>query len=341
MNANFLTIGYAAEQDNQIVLYGWLYAVGQPDLTNAQVFGSFYFGDLNTAGARKVAHEFAAAILGRFGYKSLLGSKVYFVSNRTGAKEIWVMDYDGSNQKQITRYGSISNSPAVSPDGTRLIFTTYASGQPMLQIFSLETGRRLPFLNQEASMNSAAEFTPDGEHVLFASTADRRYANIYSTNLDGSDLRRLTDSPSIDTEPSVNPKTGRDIVFTSGRSGLPQIWRMDIDGANVSRLTDGEGEAVNPEWSPDGQHIAFAWTRGYAPGNYNIFIMDVATRKYDQLTHGAGRNESPSWAPDGRHVVFSSNRNGSLQIWTMLADGTQLKQLTTQGRNESPVWSSR
>ena len=106
-------------------------------------------------------------------------------------------------------------------------------------------------------------------------------------------------------------------------------------------MTGAWSEAVNPSWHPDGQHIAFAWTKGYDPGNYNIFIMDVATREYVQLTHGAGRNENPTWAADGRHIVFSSNRSGSTQIWTMLGDGTQLRQLTTQGNNQNPVWSSR
>jgi len=65
----------------------------------------------------------------------------------------------------------------------------------------------------------------------------------------------------------------------------------------------------------------------------------VATRQTVQLTHGTGRNENPSWAPDGRHLVFASNRDGSMQIWTMLANGTQFQKLTTQGLNEKPVWS--
>jgi TolB protein len=114
---------------------------------------------------------------------------------------------------------------------------------------------------------------------------------------------------------------------------------MTIDGTDVARLTTGEGEAVNPSWSPDGQHIAFAWTRGFEPGNYNIFIMDVATRDVVQLTHGAGRNENPVWAPDGVHLVFSSKRGRSTEIYTMLANGTGVQQLTTQGNNEKPVWS--
>ena len=120
---------------------------------------------------------------------------------------------------------------------------------------------------------------------------------------------------------------------------MPQIYRMNMDGADTVRLSSGEGEAVNPSWNPDGQHIAFSWTKGYDPGNYNVFLMDVTTREYVQLTHGAGRNENPCWARDGRHLVFSSNRSGSTQIYTMLADGTQIKPLTTQGNNGKPFWS--
>ena len=129
------------------------------------------------------------------------------------------------------------------------------------------------------------------------------------------------------------------MVFVSGRSGPQQIWRMSLDGTDISMLTTGEGDASNPSWHPGGAIIAFSWTRGFAPGNFNIFLMDVVSRRYDQLTHGAGRNENPNWAPDGRHLVFASNRNGGkMQIFTMLADGTQVQPLTSQGKNEMPIW---
>jgi TolB protein len=338
VNADYLAFGYTAVQDGQIVLFGWLYNVGQPDTSNAQVIGKLYYGPLSEAGARKVAQEFAADILSQFGLKSLAGTKIYFASDRTGNKEIWSMDYDGANQQQFTRYRSITTMPAVSPDRTKIAFTTYARGTPILELYSVETGRRLPFYNQQASLNATPDFLPDGKRILYSSSASG-YAQIYSANLDGSDLRRISTSRSIDMEPKVNPKTGAEVVFTSGRSGLPQIYKMNMEGADVIRLTTGEGEAVNPSWHPDGQHIVFAWTKGFEFGNFNIFVMDVATREVVQLTHGAGRNENPVWAPDGKHIVFSSNRSGTSQIWTMLADGTQLKQLTSQGRNEKPVWS--
>jgi|HigsolmetaAR202D_1030399.scaffolds.fasta_scaffold10271_4 Periplasmic component of the Tol biopolymer transport system len=338
VNAHYLAFGYTAEQNGQLVLFGWLYNVGQPDISNAQVIGKVYLGPLNEEGARKVAREFAADILAQFGATSLIGSKIYFVSNRTGHKEIWSMDYDGSNQKPVTAYRSITTMPAVSLDGSMLAFTTYARGNPSIMIHLTSTNRRLPFYNQQASMNATPSFTPDGKTILFSSTLSG-IAQIYAANIDGSGLRKLSSVRAIEVEPKVNPKNGVDVVFVSGRSGPQQIYKMNLDGADVVRLTTGEGEASNPAWHPNGQHIAFAWTRGFEPGNWNIFVMDVTTRETVQLTHGRGRNENPSWSPDGRHIVFSSNRSGSTQIWTMLADGTQARQLTTEGQNQMPVWS--
>jgi TolB protein len=343
VSANYLTLGYTAIQNGRLVLFGWLYNVQQPDVANAQVIGKLYFGDMNEDGARKVAHEFAADILARFGVTPVMGTKIYYTSTRSGNREIWVMDWDGANQKQLTRLGSITNFADVSPDHTRLAFTTYAKGTPSIMMMSLESGRILPFYNQSASLNGTPHFTPDGK-LLFSSTAHvapgkAGSANLYECNLDGSGIRRIAAAPAIEIEPKVNPKNPQVVVMTSGRSGPPQIYRMGRDGSDAVRLTTGEGDAVNPSWHPNGQHVAFAWTRGYDPGNFNIFVMDVATRELIQLTSGAGRNENPTWAPDGRHIVFSSNRSGSTQIWTMLADGTQLRQLTHQGRNSNPVWS--
>jgi len=322
------------------VLYGWMFNVGQASVSQAQVLGKRYFGSPDETGAKKTAHEFAADIIAQMGGTSLLGTKIYFVSNRSGRKqkEIWVMDPDGSNQRQLTHLNSLSIMPAVSPDGTKIAFTSYARGNPAIFILSTDTGRRLPFYNQVASMNATPNFTPDGKQLLYSSTASG-WAQIYVANIDGSNLRRISNTRALEVEPKVNPKTGTEMAFVSGRSGPQQIYRMNIDGTDVQRLTNGEGEASNPCWHPNGQILAFSWTRGFATGNFNIFLMDVATRNYNQLTQGAGRNEDPSWAPDGIHLAFMSTRTGTEQIWTMQANGTQVKQLTTAGRNWTPVWA--
>ncbi len=340
MSANYLGIGYGAENHGTFVAFGWFYttAPNMPSLQQAQIFGKVYSAALTQEGAVDAGHRYAADILAQFGGKSLVGTRIVFVSNRTGSKEIWVMNWDGTDERQLTRFGSISTFPSASPDGRIVAFTTYASGYPAIQMFSLDTGRKLPFYNQRASMNAFVTFTPDSKRIVFSSTAAGGPAQLYSANVDGSGLRRLTSSNAIEVEAKINPVTGADLVDVSGRSGFPQVYQMNIEGTNVRRLSAGTGEATNPAWSPDGAHIAFAWTKGFEPGNYNIFVMDAASGQTTQLTANEGRNENPTWAPDGAHIVYASKRGAQSQIWVMNADGTGKHQLTKSGSNEKPVW---
>jgi TolB protein len=338
-SANYLAFGYTAVTNGVLVLQGWLFDLRRENPAAAQVIAKRYLATPDDAGAQKVAHEFAADIIALFGGETLFGSHIYFVSNRTGRKQVWVMDPDGANQRQFTRFNSDSIQPAVSPDGSKVAFTSWVSVNPGIFVFSVDPVRDLRFYNQRASVNSSPSFTPDGKQIVYSSSAPNdRCCRIFIAGLDGSGFRNLTSSAAIDTQPKVNPKTGSEMVFVSGRSGPQQIYKMNMDGGDMDRLTDGTGEAGDPAWHPGGQFIVYSWTRGFSTGAFNIFVMDVASRSYTQLTHGEGRNENPGWAPDGRHIVFASTRGGRSQIFTMLADGTQVQQLTTQGGNERPVW---
>jgi TolB protein len=173
MSANFLGMGYGAEDRGQFVAFGWLYSVAPniASLQQAQVFGKIYTATLDEAGAIDAGHRYAADILAQFGGKSLVGTRIVFVSDRSGSKEIWVMNWDGSEQRQLTRYRSISTFPSASPDGRLVAFTSYASGSPNIYLLSIDTGRKLPFYNQRASMNAFVTFTPDSQRVIFSSTA--------------------------------------------------------------------------------------------------------------------------------------------------------------------------
>jgi len=333
----YMAFGYTTAVNGVMVLQGWLIDTSQGSPTAGQLLAKRYLGGIDEAGARKVAHEFAADIITLAGGTPLLGSHIYFTSTRTGHKEIWRMDPDGKNQTQISHFNNISTFPAVSPDGTKIAFTSWVHIQPAIFVFSVDPVRDLRFYNQNASTNGTPSFTQDGKQIVYSSSAGG-CCGIYIANIDGRGLRRISSSTSIDTEPKVSPQ-GNQIVFTSGRSGPTQIYRMNMDGADIERLTPGNGECTNPAWHPNGQKIAFAWTQGYATGNFNIFTMDaVPGGHYDQLTHSEGRNENPSWAPDGTHLAFGSTRGGRKQICTMLANGTQVQQLTSVGENMNPVW---
>lgn len=340
-NANYLVFGYTAVQDGRLVLRGFLFNVGQPDVASSDLIHKLYFGSLDDDGAKKVARDFAADILQQFGMKSLSGTRIYFVSDRSGSKEIWSMDYDGSNQKQMTNYKTISKDPAVSADGKMFAFHTLTKTGWQIMVHSVETGKKLPFYNMVTSTIETPEFAPDGKHILFAATVDG-WLQICMTDLNGGNLVRLSHVRALEVSPKVNPKTGRDVLFISGRSGIEQLWKMSIDGSDVERITNGEGYVANPSWNPNGQVIAFAWTRGFEPGAYNIFVMDLASKALTQLTSNSGKNESPFWAPDGVHLVYQSTptHGRTAQIYTMLADGKNTQKLTTLGDNTQPVWAN-
>ena len=338
-NANMLAFGNVSVESGSISVQGWLY-----DAKNAQspqVLGKQYREEANNTNARLIAHRFANEIIFRLGggIAGVAETKIYFVSNRSGSKEIWQMDYDGANPKQLTHNGSIALSPHVSPDGSRVAFSGVTKEGWQIQMYSLELGRLVTFQHSGGDNYSPA-WSPDGQSLAFSSSRSGN-TEIYTVAAGGGTPRRLTESKGPDVSPTWNPKTGAQIAWVSGRTGLPQIYTMASDGTNVVRMTD-QGYAVSPSWSPNGQFLAFAWVRSYGPGEpgaSDIYVMDIASKQWAQLTHDGGRNDFPSWSPDGRHIVFQSSRHGRTQIYSMLADGTEVRQLTAGGENTQPNWS--
>src|SRR4029079_8240248 len=286
-------------------------------------------------------HKFANEIIFRLGggIQGIAESKIVFVSTRSGHKEIWEMDYDGQNQHQLTRMGSVALSPRISPDGSRITFSALTKTEWDILMYSLDLNRTVSF-PRFGGMNLSPAWSADGMKLAFSSsrTSD---PEIYVVDGSGGNLKRITNAPGPDVSPVWNPKTNAQIAWVSGRTGLPQIYTMEADGTTVQRMPD-KGYAVSPAWSPNGQFLAVAWIRKYGPGEpgaSDIYLMDIASKQWVQLTDDGGRNDFPSWSPDGRHLIFQSNRSGSLQIWTMLADGTKQTQLTSQGTNSQPNWS--
>jgi len=339
-NAAMVAFGNLGVTSARLAVQGWLYDVKNP--ASPQVLGQQYNEDATSDMARTIAHRFANEIITRLGgVPGTAESKIFFISNRTGHKEVWQMDYDGANQQQVSKLNSIALSPRISPDNSRLAFSALGKDSWQIMMYSFDLGRMVSFPRFPGGNYSPA-WTSDGTRIAFASSMGTGASEIYVADASGAGPKRLT-TGKTDISPVFNPKTNAQIAFVSGRTGLPQIYTMDADGSNVQKMTD-QGYAVSPSWSPNGLLLAFAWIRSYGPGvpgKQDIYIMDIASRQIVQLTHDGGRNDYPFWSPDGRHIVFQSNRGGSEQIWSVLADGTHLQQLTRTGRNSQPNWSSK
>lgn len=338
-SAAMLAFGNLGASGNGLTVQGWLYDV--KNVAAPQILGKQYTDAATTDAARTTAHKFADEIIFRLGggIAGIAESKIYFVRSGGGHKEIWGMDYDGANQHQITHLGSISLSPRISPDGSRLAFSSLSKGGWDILMYSMELNRLVTF-PRFGGTNLSPSWAPDGTKLALSSSRGGD-PEIYTVDSSGANLKRITSSKGPDVSPVWNRKTGAQIAWVSGRTGLPQIYTMEADGTNVQRLTE-EGYAVSPAWSPNGQFLVISWIRHYgpgAPGAQDLYIMDIASKQWVQLTHDGGRNDFPSWSPDGRHIIFQSSRSGSEQVWTMLADGTNQKQLTSTGSNSQPNWS--
>jgi TolB protein len=340
-SAQMVAFGALSANNGRLAVYGWLFDTR--NASNPQVLGKQYNEAASQDMARTVAHRFADEIIQQLGggINGIAETKIFFVSNRTGAKEIWAMDYDGQNQHQITHMGSISLSPRISPDNSRVAFASLGKDGWAVRMYSLDLGRMVSFPGGTAGgSNQSPAWSGDGTKIAFSSSRSGD-PEIWVADASGGNLHKLTSFRGPDVAPTWNPRTNAQIAWVSGRTGEPQIYIMDQDGANIQRMTDG-GYAVSPSWAPNGQFLTFSWNRKYgpgAPGGQDIYVMDIASKRWIQLTHDAGTNDYPSWAPDGRHIVFQREIGGHGQIWSMLADGTEQHQLTHAGSNTMPNWS--
>lgn len=279
----------------------------------------------------RISDEIIFAVTGEQGINQ---TKIAFISKRTGNKELFIADYDGFGEVQLTRDGSIALSPAWSPFGDEIVFTSFRAGKPDLYIVDIASKVVREYLSFPG-MNSAAAWAPDGKEIAVTLSKDGN-PEIYVVDFWTGKIRRLTYSGGIDTSPTWSPN-GKEIAFVSDRAGTPAIYIMGADGSNVRRLTFVGKYNVAPSWSPLGDRIAFVG-RSIDEGNTDLYVIEVATGSVSRIS-AIGDNLDPSWSPDGYHVAFTSNRDGPYDIYTITWDGADLRRLTYSGQNYTPAWS--
>lgn len=284
---------------------------------------------------RETAHDVANAIVKTLtGEPGIFRTKIAYVREvKKGIKELFISDFDGVNERQLTELNSICLSPTFTPNGKELFFVSYASGDPSLYKIEIAT-KKVTQVAKFPGMVSAPAISPDGTMIACVLTKDKN-AEIYLLDINGKVIRRLTNHYSIDTSPSWSPY-GQAIAFTSDRSGFPQVYTMDLFGLNVNRITNEGRYNDSPMWSPHGDRIAFVARTG--GGRFDLGSVDVSGTNYRILTD-VGQNENPHLSPDGKHIVYSSTRFGPRDIYIMDITGRNPRRILFHGDASNPAWS--
>ena len=280
-------------------------------------------------------------------------SKIAFVSNREGNNEIYIMNPDASNLKNITTNKANDMFPAWSPDGKTIAFQSDRDGNPEIYVMKADGGN-VKRLTNNTTKDDMPAWSPDGKRIAYV-VKQNRDLYIHVMNADGSEPKRLSDGMS----PSWSPD-GKRIAFNRGN--IPQIYIMDSDGdktepltkppSDVSELTPQEMMAfmlpnLSPLWSPDGKRILFTRVMQGAPEgpqrgrmNYEVFTMNTEGEDQRRLTVVPGRDTGQGWSPDSKEIVFTSRRDGNQEIYVMNVDGTNQRRLTDNSAADFlPSWS--
>lgn len=334
IGAEFVVKGKGSVDSSGVTLEIYLYAVSN----GKQLLAKRYKATEDSV--RKMAHTVSNDILFALtGKKGPFTSKVAFVSDKTGKKEIYVMDYDGSNPIKVTSRFQHAMSPAWSSDGKSLVFTAVTKNAKNVRnhnlfVYDLPSGK-ISMLSNRQGINSGAVYSPVGKQLALTMSFPGN-AEIFLMDPTSKVVQRITNSFGLDVDPSWSPD-GKSLAFVSDRSGRPMVYKMESSGANVQRLTYAGFYNATPSWSPAGNKIAFA---GWDAGKFDIFIMNTDGTNIERLTKSMGNNEDPDFAPDGYFIVYSSNRKGKKNLYITNVDNTVHRQITSDfGNCESPRWS--
>lgn len=247
----------------------------------------------------------------------------------------------GGEPTNLTNNSAGDFEPMWSPDGKKIAF--YSDRNPVekckYKILIMDADGS----NQKELPNTDCDFrpvwSPDGKKLAFDSGRDGNH-EIYTINIDGTDLRRLTNSPNYDSSPRWSPD-GKKIVYFSGSTekdyGNSEIYIMNTDGTGKENLTIKEGSDTYPFFSPDGKKIAFT---SYRDGNAEIYVMDADGSNQQRLTNNSARDDNARWSPDGKQIGFGTDRDGYYEVYVMDSDGQNKQNISQNPSNDVDIsWS--
>lgn len=335
INAQALIAGAVSVAGDQLVVKFRLYDV----FSGAELGEGLQFAG-TVQGWRRMAHKVADAAYSRItGEGPYFDSRVVFVSE-TGPKDarqkrLAITDYDGANLQYLTDSSALVLAPRFSPRGDRVLYTSYESGFPRINVLNVSQVSRQELATAPGEMAFSPRFSQDGSRVIY-SLANGGNTDLYQTDLASGQHSRLTSAPSIETAPSFSPDGNR-IVFESDRSGNQQLYIMPASGGEAQRISFGEGRYGTPVWSPRGDLIAF--TKQNA-GRFHIGVMRTDGSE-ERLLTASFLDEGPTWSPNGRVLMFARETQGAggvSSLYSVDISGRNLQAVPVQGSGSDPSW---
>lgn len=285
--------------------------------------------------ARSVHHFADEVVMQLTGEQGIAQTRILFTRGKGEQRELYVVDFDGENLRQVTRNNSLNLTPRWSPDAGKVAYTSYYRGRQRLMLLNSASGQSSR-VGDFQGLNLGPAWSPDGRELAVTLSRDGN-SEIYRLKPDGTVIQRLSFEPSIECSPCWDP-SGQQIAFTSDRTGSPQLYVMDKVGGGRRRITFEGTYNESAAWSPRGDRIAYV---SRVEKRFTIFVLAPDGSERQQVTFTQDRdNEDPSWAPDGRHLVVSSNRTGYTNLWVLDVDSGEARPLTKgKGEDEGPCWS--
>lgn len=276
---------------------------------------------------RKIINRLADDIvLAVTGERGIMSSKILFISGGGRSRDVFMSSLDGSEMRRLTSYNRLVVSPALSPDGRYLAFTSYKEGSPHLYVVDVQRGKEV-YVNREEGMKNGVTWV-DSKRIAYAHISGK-YSTIYCDNVETKEHRVVLRKDGILTSPSLT-KDGKKMIFVSDMYGSAQIFLKDMGNGEIRRLSRSGSYNTSPVVSPKGDLVAFVSKIG---GSFEICVMKIDGSEQRALTNG-GINDSPRFSSCGRYIIYSSKNGGKGSIHFMLLNGENKKLLNFTGSEE-------
>lgn len=255
------------------------------------------------------AADFAVEKTNGLGLKGYFASKLVFIGKSTGSSEVCTSDLFFGEIRRITSDRADALMPRWSPDGRKVLYTSYVHGFPDIFLIDLATYQRTTFESFKGT-NMSARFSPDGRRVAMVLTGSGS-TEVWVSDAQGRGLARLTHSDSAKSSPCFSPDGSR-LVFAQEPG--PQLYVMGSSGGPAGRITSSaiSTYCAEPDWSrANSGKIAFTIRVG---GRFQIAVYDFSKGESEQVSKAPFDGVEPSWLPDGRHLVYTARSASTNRI---------------------------